>query len=722
MCYCSPADAARTLRRPPTLPLCVPLVHRRTTSGKEYDYFSDLALTAYKNGQVAIYIDCSGEGLQGAFFHSGSCPYALAQGWNAPLPVGGVASKQIRGLPLGQRQLTALHIAVEKLLGKPAMDKIKIVLTLAPEEESLVVKDLIDRNFYGFSRRNVLLLVQERLGAYSWAPDRRSFAKEDGSEPRSFGGGYAIKQLGWIGECITVGDAGAKEVDAKQSALSLLAEAGVHAITAWKCGDLGRLIPEDVLDVPAVAHMYKSEEAGAACAVQVNSAATLRDGVVVRAQFVRGKQLQAGMCVALSPLRCNTADAAGKLAQVKEKLAPTCRWQFLVQPLATALGAFPGSRPTFVWTPCMRIASGEEMKGAAAAAHTGMYPEMDVSDLTTVGGLPCAAYRGGAPVVLLRGPESADTMLRVVGRQDSDANFQEAVSRLAPAKTEIRLVVSDEQHKRFTVVLLVADSPQKASLTAFKMASQLLRPGVDELILLHVARDTGAVANGDKVFDSYVAPLNRMLHVRHEIVVAGEQLPVVVEQFCDRVKAHLVVMGSEATAPGGKVLGSMAIAVARKLSFPLLVVKADAETKVNAAIAALKAVQDGRVPGKTAGRPPLLSALAPRDAAGPGFRVMLGVEAGHVGIEMLRFTGLLLRKEFDTIVLARCANYDGSQNIPGDNATARLLASFEVSMVAALPLDTPPLLRADTGVPPNRTASTASLRAWRKHSVHYGLP
>lgn len=500
----------------------------------------------------------------------------------------------------------------------------------------------------GFNRKNVLLLVHHPHGAYRWVPGKKTFEEEAASDDRCYGTGFAVKQLGWIGECFTVGESGAKEVETKQSALSLLAEAGVHAVSAWKCGDLGRLIPEDVLDIPAVSFMYKSEDQGAACAVQVNSTTSLREGMVVRAQYVKGKQLKGGMVVALSPLRCNTADAAQKLLPVKDKYAPTGRWQFVLQPLATALGAFPGSRPNFVWTPCMRLA-GEEMQGSA---HTGVYPDMDICDLTVVCGLPCTAYRGGAGVVQLRGPENADTMLRVVGRQDADANFQDAVSRLAPAKADLTMVVSSMEHKRFTVVLLVSDSPQKASLTAFKMATLLLRPGVDELVLLHVARDTQGVAIGAKIFEPYVAPLNRMLNIRSETLVAAEQLPVAVEQYCDKVKAHLVIMGSEATAVGGKVLGSMALAVAKRISYPLLVVKTDAENRVNSAMAALKTIQDARVAGKNVKT--LVSSMNPKE--GPGFRVMFGVEAGHVGIEMLKFTGLLLRKDYDTIVLARwCA-------------------------------------------------------------------
>lgn len=70
---------------------------------------------------------------------------------------------------------------------------------------------------------------------------------------------------------------------------------------------------------------------------------------------------------------------------------------------------------------------------------------------------------------------------------------------------------------------------------------------------VHVAKDTTARSRSDALFEPYVAPItNSMLKISHEVLVSSDALPVVVEEFCDKVKAHLVVMGSEATAAGGK--------------------------------------------------------------------------------------------------------------------------------------------------------------------------
>lgn len=114
----------------------------------------------------------------------------------------------------------------------------------------------------------------------------------------------------------------------------------------------------------------------------------------------------------------------------------------------------------------------------------------------------------------------------------------------------------------------------------------------------------------------------------------------------------------------------MALAVARRISFPLLVVKADAEGRVNAAMSAMRTVQDAKTAGRNVGS--VLRSFAPRE--GPGFRVMVGVDVGTAGIEMLGFVGMLLRSQYDHLVLARCAQVD----VQGEGATARFIDSYAV--------------------------------------------
>lgn len=146
--------------------------------------------------------------------------------------------------------------------------------------------------------------------------------------------------------------------------------------------------------------------------------------------------------------------------------------------------------------------------------HTGAYAEMDVADVTVLspgGSMNCMAYKGSGNVVLMRGPDAAEHLLRVVTKQDNDPHFQERVMRLMPEKAAVAMAAAHAgsggggqqsggrnstnaddaassstitASKRFTVVLLVTETPHNASLTAFRMVTQLLRAGVDQLILV----------------------------------------------------------------------------------------------------------------------------------------------------------------------------------------------------------------------------------------------
>lgn len=209
-----------------------------------------------------------------------------------------------------------------------------------------------------------------------------------------------------------VSSSGALECQQGNSALGILSDSGVHMLSSWRCGDLGRLLPSNTLDLPAIGFAYKAEEDGAACCVQVHSSRSARGGAVVRVKHINGVAVQFGTCAVISPARANAADAAlnlqargaelrapGRLCRlrtrpparreeprappgkpgrdataccrtplsfpptptdrgpqgVRDKYSPTCRWIFVLEKLATALGAFPGQRPTFVWSPTMAV-------------------------------------------------------------------------------------------------------------------------------------------------------------------------------------------------------------------------------------------------------------------------------------------------------------------------------------------------------------------------------
>lgn len=64
----------------------------------------------------------------------------------------------------------------------------------------------------------------------------------------------------------------------EQPVLQLLQDAGVRWLSTWRCGDLGRLCPEDVLDTPALAFALKAADAGAAAFVQARAGEATHHG------------------------------------------------------------------------------------------------------------------------------------------------------------------------------------------------------------------------------------------------------------------------------------------------------------------------------------------------------------------------------------------------------------------------------------------------------------
>lgn len=52
---------------------------------------------------------------------------------------------------------------------------------------------------------------------------------------------------------------------------------------------------------------------------------------------------------------------------VRDVYSPTCRWIFVLEKLATVLGAFPGQRAAFVWSPTMTVSFLPEAKACALA-------------------------------------------------------------------------------------------------------------------------------------------------------------------------------------------------------------------------------------------------------------------------------------------------------------------------------------------------------------------
>lgn len=65
------------------------------------------------------------------------------------------------------------------------------------------------------------------------------------------------------------GAEGPKKLPLTVSALGALSAAGVRWVSTWRCGDLGRLSPEDALDLAAMAFALRAADMGADAVMQV---------------------------------------------------------------------------------------------------------------------------------------------------------------------------------------------------------------------------------------------------------------------------------------------------------------------------------------------------------------------------------------------------------------------------------------------------------------------
>lgn len=348
-------------------------------------------------------------------------------------------------------------------------------------------------------------------------------------------------------------------------------------------------------------------------------------------------------------------------------------------------------------------------------------------------GLAVSSYRSPLPVVLLTNSDAGDTMLRAAGLQDKNVAFQAFVHKLSSQQAPLSVMASSAAQHRFDVVMLLHEGPLGASPkthnAAFRLLAQLLRAGEDTLHLVYFAQDVSELGRAQKVLDGYTPEDNPMLAVTRKVLVLTESIPVALDHYADSVGAQLVVVAAGTGAGGGMILGSVAMTVAKRSTFPLLVAKPDLEGRVAAAGVRLKAVQDEEVGGRAGG------ALRGGARDAPGIRVLLGVEVsgaqcrlaaapfdwlgnlavlqcarnafllllqsvgkwpclpllsyeasapfslqtGSVAMELVSLCLMLLRPMLDTLILGRCKGHTGAQfEAAGDDATMRLISAVEL--------------------------------------------
>lgn len=210
--------------------------------------------------------------------------------------------KGSRGMGLGQRQLAA-YISRLTALSKDsgiepenALGKAQIVIHINEEICDTVLEDLKSRNFYGFSRENIFILIQPVYRGYVLRKGR--LCEDAGGLEIPLGHGHATLQLIQEGAAFRLDSSGRKAY-LKEDLLSFLTARGVgggaRISGAHRINDIARLT-KDVIDINRIALALNLIEKGRHVIVElVSNPSNQKGGNWVRLKTTGQEFLVEGM-------------------------------------------------------------------------------------------------------------------------------------------------------------------------------------------------------------------------------------------------------------------------------------------------------------------------------------------------------------------------------------------------------------------------------------------
>lgn len=119
-----------------------------------------------------------------------------------------LTSQRLEGVPIGVRALSHLAHTLNSLAGASASQRTVLLIHLNDAQQFAALKQLVDRNFCGFARENVVIMSQALRQGYHYEPSQRLFMADASSPRMSLGPGYALMQCGWAGEGLVCDNTG----------------------------------------------------------------------------------------------------------------------------------------------------------------------------------------------------------------------------------------------------------------------------------------------------------------------------------------------------------------------------------------------------------------------------------------------------------------------------------------------------------------------------------
>ncbi|KAG1666285.1 hypothetical protein FOA52_004766 [Chlamydomonas sp. UWO 241] len=480
----------------------------------------------------------------------------------------------------------------------------------------------------------------------------------------------------------------------KTSLLEELGKHGVEWLVSRRAADLSLLTQTSALDIPELAHVVRLRQS---CrALRMSAQATATDSLSV---------MRAMNSVMLACTRAQPGGSIGDPSGVPTvvelrtcEVASTGMVDTLKRCRTEAGGRVLVGLHRYVYhVPSLgkQLAQTSALRPKLLLEGSTVHVSLEASDLTASGGCVALA-RGPSPRTLLS-PAEVEDLIPLLLEQDHDMRFRRAAG--ASAQSASSLVAhkggstntnaaapspAPSASARGGQLIVVLCSDNSVTVTALELVKLIARPGRDEVSLVTVVRSTLQQEDGRQLLMRLGRELARaMIMPRLDVIVRGHTgLLDAIQEYVVSADAGLVVMGSVAlttcaTLAGSgssgassvaAAVGSVTVAIAKRLPVPLAVVTANTRLQrspVESSRLARRFAQQqahvGGVNGTGAGGE--LGGLGGRSSAGCGAPRVLAVVERHSQamlsylcsrcLDPLRGDQLLLGQVFTTRMLTR---------------------------------------------------------------------
>eukprot|EP00798_Chlamydomonas_sp_ICE-L_P020150 gene20150-26883_t len=471
---------------------------------------------------------------------------------------------------------------------------------------------------------------------YRYDHETGTFRRDPTSQSHSLGTGYSMMKLHWVGEGQTMSAEGTW-TPLPGSALETLMSKGVKRMLSHRVCDLSLLTAEGPFDKDLLVWMlshrardlslltaegafdkdllayamslHTKEDINMAMhAIQTDSNVISRhhDSLILSPKTApsASRETPARSQTAPSasrgtPATSQTVSSDSRETPARSQVKASCelRYSELVNPaltpkLSAAKAAQNGAlitgmdRYVFHLPSLHALLVGFPLQPGLRLSGDTVHVSWDIANLFRLSGARAVPILSSRPVDVLMHAEDCEFLVPVLSKQDHDTCFRRTLSRFA-SKRRVSTMVQSADHNELEPVVVLVPNISHITDIAVTMAMMGVRPGKDLLQLVSVARDHSYVDGAKAVLKHYEEiALRCMARVTTEVLVQTPwNLIEVLDWHVNQLQAKLVVAGSNELTASAElrshhVVNSVAFAILRRLSVPVLLVTANTKLPV----------------------------------------------------------------------------------------------------------------------------------------------